>query len=70
MKTAQKFAPDVNSIPAARRFVLAAIGSATAEQRDAVSVMVSELAMNAGAPRGALSYPRCSRDELEGGSWV
>jgi anti-sigma regulatory factor (Ser/Thr protein kinase) len=47
MKTAQTFAPDVNSIPAARRFVLAAIGSFTAEQRDAVSVMVSELAMNA-----------------------
>ena len=47
MKTAQTFAPDVNSIPAARRFVLAAIGSVTAEQRDAVSVMVSELAMNA-----------------------
>ena len=47
MKTAQTFAPDVNSIPAARRFVLAAIGSVAAEQRDAVSVMVSELAMNA-----------------------
>jgi anti-sigma regulatory factor (Ser/Thr protein kinase) len=54
MKTAQTFAPDVNSIPAARRFVLAAIGAFTAEigaftaeQRDAVSVMVSELAMNA-----------------------
>lgn len=47
MKTAHMFALDVNSIPAARRFVLAAIGPATAEQRDAVSVMVSELAMNA-----------------------
>jgi anti-sigma regulatory factor (Ser/Thr protein kinase) len=47
MKTAQTFAPDANSVPAARRFVLAAIGSVTDEQRDAVSVMVSELAMNA-----------------------
>jgi anti-sigma regulatory factor (Ser/Thr protein kinase) len=47
VKTAQTFAPDVNSIPGARRFVLAAIGSVAAEQRDAVSVMVSELAMNA-----------------------
>jgi anti-sigma regulatory factor (Ser/Thr protein kinase) len=52
VKTAETFAPEVNSIPAARRFVLAAIGQAvtgsvTAEQRDAVSMMVSELAMNA-----------------------
>jgi anti-sigma regulatory factor (Ser/Thr protein kinase) len=47
VKTARTFAPDANSIPAARRFVLGAIGSVTAEQRDAVSVMVSELAMNA-----------------------
>jgi anti-sigma regulatory factor (Ser/Thr protein kinase) len=47
VKTAQTFPPDVSSIPAARRFVLAAIGSFSAGQRDAVSVMVSELAMNA-----------------------
>jgi hypothetical protein len=33
-------------------------------------IVVSELATNASAPRGALSYPRCSRDEPEGGSWV
>ena len=33
-------------------------------------LLVSELVTNAGAPRGALSYPRCSREELEGGSWV
>lgn len=46
MKTAQAFAPDASSVPAARRFVLAAIGDVTDEQRDAVSVMVSELAMN------------------------
>ena len=47
MKAARTFTPDADSIPAARRFVLAAIGSLPAEQRDAVSVMVSELAMNA-----------------------
>jgi hypothetical protein len=34
MKTVHTFAPDVNSIPAARRFVLAAIGSSAAKQRD------------------------------------
>jgi hypothetical protein len=33
-------------------------------------VKASDFTDNAGAPRGALSYPRCSRDELEGGSWV
>ena len=37
---------------------------------DAVTLIASELVTNAGAPRGALSYLRCSRDELEGGSWV
>src|ERR1700680_3898280 len=33
-------------------------------------LVVSELMTNARAPRGALSYPWCSREELEGGSWV
>jgi anti-sigma regulatory factor (Ser/Thr protein kinase) len=47
VKTARTFAYDANSIPAARRFVLAALDSVTTEQRDAISVMVSELAMNA-----------------------
>ena len=37
---------------------------------EAAKLLTSELASNASAPRGALSYPRCSRDELEGGSWV
>jgi hypothetical protein len=32
--------------------------------------VISELATNASAPRGALSYPRRSREELEGGFWV
>ncbi len=47
MITGRSFAPDVASIRAARRFVLDAVGDAASEQRDAISVMVSELAMNA-----------------------
>jgi anti-sigma regulatory factor (Ser/Thr protein kinase) len=43
----RSFAPDAASIRAARRFVLEAVGDAGQELRDAVSVMVSELAMNA-----------------------
>jgi hypothetical protein len=34
------------------------------------ALIISELVTNAGAPRGALSYPRCNREELEGGFWV
>jgi hypothetical protein len=34
------------------------------------TLLVSELSTNVGAPRGALSYPRRSRDEPEGGSWA
>jgi anti-sigma regulatory factor (Ser/Thr protein kinase) len=41
------FPPAVASDRAARQFVLAAIGDAAADQRDLISVMVSELAMNA-----------------------
>ena len=37
---------------------------------DDIVFIADELAANASAPRGALSYPRCSREELEGGSWV
>jgi anti-sigma regulatory factor (Ser/Thr protein kinase) len=47
MKIARTFTPDGPSITAARRFVMAAIGDITPEQRDVISVMVSELAMNA-----------------------
>ena len=47
MITHRTFPPDVASVRAARQFVLAAIGEAAADQRDLVSVMVSELAMNA-----------------------
>ena len=37
---------------------------------DDALLCVSELATNADAPRGALLYPRCSREELKGGSWA
>jgi hypothetical protein len=37
---------------------------------DAAVLLVSELVTNASAPRGALLYPRCSREELKGGSWA
>jgi anti-sigma regulatory factor (Ser/Thr protein kinase) len=43
----RSFAPDAASVRAARRFVLEVVGDAGPELRDAVSVMVSELAMNA-----------------------
>jgi hypothetical protein len=37
---------------------------------EAAELVTSELVTNASAPRGALSYPRWSREELEGGFWV
>jgi anti-sigma regulatory factor (Ser/Thr protein kinase) len=43
----RSFTPDAASIRAARRFVLAAFDGAPPDLRDAISVMVSELAMNA-----------------------
>jgi len=43
----RSFAPDATSIRAARRFVLDGLGDAAQDLRDAISVMVSELAMNA-----------------------
>ena len=47
MSIDRSFAPDATSIRAARRFVLAAVGGAPPDLRDAISVMVSELVMNA-----------------------
>ena len=47
MSIDRSFAPDAASIRAARRYVLAAIAGAPPDLRDATSVMVSELAMNA-----------------------
>jgi anti-sigma regulatory factor (Ser/Thr protein kinase) len=43
----RSFSPDAASIRAARRFVLDEVGDVGQELRDAISVMVSELAMNA-----------------------
>src|SRR6266487_541547 len=37
---------------------------------DNAEILVSELLTNASAPRGALSYPRCSREKLKGGFWA
>ena len=47
MRIDRSFAPDAASVRAARRFVLDAVGDAGQERLDAISVMVSELAMNA-----------------------
>ena len=43
----RSFPPVPGSTPAARRFVLGHLGDIPADLRDAISVMVSELAMNA-----------------------
>jgi anti-sigma regulatory factor (Ser/Thr protein kinase) len=68
VRARRSFTPEVASIRAARRFVLDAVGEAPPELRDAVSVMVSELAMN------AVQYAHTAFDvrvELAGGSlWV
>jgi hypothetical protein len=37
---------------------------------DNALIITAELVANARAPRGALSYPRLSREELKGGSWA
>lgn len=47
MKTSRSFPPDAASIRAARLFVLDTAGNMGKQQRDAIAVMVSELAMNA-----------------------
>jgi anti-sigma regulatory factor (Ser/Thr protein kinase) len=47
VKTGRTFAPDPASVPAARRFVLDTVGHVAPDLRDVISVMVSELAMNA-----------------------
>jgi anti-sigma regulatory factor (Ser/Thr protein kinase) len=47
VKADRTFPADPASITAARRFVMTAAGELAAELRDAISVMVSELAMNA-----------------------
>lgn len=47
MRSRRTFAPEVASIRAARHFVLGAAGEVRKDTGDAISVMVSELAMNA-----------------------
>jgi len=62
------FPGDPAQVAHARRFVqrtLAPHGPAA----DA-ALLAGELATNADAPRGALLYPRRSREELKGGSWA
>jgi hypothetical protein len=41
-----------------------------AQLAEQAELVVSELLTNADAPRGALLYPRYSREELKGGSWA
>jgi hypothetical protein len=43
---------------------------AAATEADAEARRITDLYTKAGAPRGALLYPRFSREELEGGSWA
>ena len=60
-----------SAVPCARlhaRLVLLEWG--LAHIADDAELIVSELTTNANAPRGALLYPRCSREELKGGSWA
>ena len=47
MKTSRSFAPNPGSTRSARHFVLHAVGDAPPGLRDAIAVMVGELAMNA-----------------------
>ncbi len=59
------------SVPIARSRVRAALGfHGLGEYADDAEIITSELVTNADAPRGALLYPRCSREELKGGSWA
>ena len=47
MSTSRRFPSDPESVRAARRFVLQAVRNAPADLRDAIAVMIAELAMNA-----------------------
>ncbi|MGH3191785.1 MAG: hypothetical protein ACRDOL_31965 [Streptosporangiaceae bacterium] len=59
------------SVRIARSHVQAALSlHGLGEFAGTAAAVASELVTNAGAPRGALSYPRPSREELEGGFWV
>ncbi|GAA1898738.1 hypothetical protein GCM10009736_78960 [Actinomadura bangladeshensis] len=54
----------------ARRFVAERFAGWGIEDDYVGRLVVCELVTNACAPRGALSYPRLSREELKGGFWV
>jgi hypothetical protein len=63
--------PTARAARDARRFVSAALADlGHADLIEDARLIASELVTNARAPRGALSYPRHSREELKGGSWV
>ena len=63
--------PVLSSVAVARLMLRAALWDWQLDHlADTAQLIMSELAANAGAPRGALSYPRFSREERKGGSWV
>jgi hypothetical protein len=60
-----------SAVPCARGYVrTVALEWGLPDLADTAELLASELVTNAGAPRGALLYPRCSREELKGGSWA
>jgi hypothetical protein len=66
-----KLEPTELAPSAARRFVARELeGLGYLQLMDDARLMVSELVTNSSAPRGALSYPRRSREKLKGGFWV
>ncbi|GAA1894310.1 hypothetical protein GCM10009736_73340 [Actinomadura bangladeshensis] len=62
--------PDDQAPRLARRFLAERFAEWGISDDYVGRVVVSELVTNACAPRGALSYPRLSREELKGGFWV
>ena len=60
---------DPSSVGVARLMLRAALWDWQIDHlADTAQLIMSELASNASAPRGALSYPRFSREERKGGS--
>ena len=63
--------PIAAAVPHARRHTRSVLAEWDFEGiADTAELLVSELVTNGDAPRGALLYPRCSREELKGGSWA
>ncbi|WP_433515935.1 hypothetical protein ACQP2T_10330 [Nonomuraea sp. CA-143628] len=58
------------SVAVARHCVGEMLAAAGHRDVENARLIVSELTTNARAPRGALLYPRLSREELKGGSWA